>query len=112
MTQEEFRKIFAKNLRRIMVEREKTQADICRGIGVSQPTVSTWMTAKKVPRMDTLDDLCAYLGCQRSDLIEEHKASPLEDARRKLVRLAMTADLAKVETALVLLEALEKKTPH
>lgn len=112
MTQEEFKKMFAKNLRRVMIERGKTQADICMGIGVSQPTVSTWMTAKKVPRMETLDALCEYLDCQRSDLTEDHKMTG-DRERRELARLAMTADLEHVETALILLKALvNKNTAH
>ena len=109
MNQEHFKKIFAKNLRRVMLEREKGQMDVSKALGVSQPTVSTWMTAKKVPRMETVDALCAYLNCRRSDLLEEHDAPPMEDARRELVRLAMTADLEHVKTALILLSALETK---
>lgn len=113
MNQEEFKKLFAKNLRRVMLEREKGQTDVSKALGVSQPTVSTWMTAKKVPKMETVDRLCAYLDCRRSDLLEEHAAAPLEDARRELVRLAMTADLENVKTALILLNALEQKnTTH
>ena len=53
--------------------------------------------------------LCKYLNCTRSDLLEEHKGSPLEDERRQLVRLAMTADIENVKTALILLSALETK---
>lgn len=109
MNQDEFRRIFSKNLRRVMVEREKGQMDVAKALGVAQPTVSTWMTAKKVPRMETIDALCAYLNCKRSDLLEEHKSTPLEDERRELVRLAMTAKLENVKTALILLSALESK---
>jgi DNA-binding Xre family transcriptional regulator len=113
MNQTEFKKLFAKNLRRVMAEREKSQLDVSKALGVSQPTVSTWMTAKKVPKMETVDALCAYLHCRRSDLLEEHNAAPLEDARRELVRLAMTAELENVKTALILLSALEQKNaPH
>lgn len=71
------------------------------------------MTAKKVSKMETVDALCAYLHSRRSDLLEEHNAAPLEDARRELVRLAMTAELENVKTALILLSALEQKNaPH
>ena len=112
MNQDEFKKNFAKNLRRVMLERECSQNDVSKALGVSQPTVSSWMTAKKVPKIETVDRLCAYLHCRRSDLIEEHTAAPLEDARRELVRLAMTADLENVKTALILLSALEQKKPR
>lgn len=76
MNQTEFKKLFAKNLRRVMAEREKSQLDVSKALGVSQPTVSTWMTAKKVPKMETVDALCAYLHCRRSDLLGGHNAAP------------------------------------
>ena len=108
MNQDEFKRLFAKNLRRVMVERDKTPADIVSALGVAQPTVSTWMTGKKVPRMEKVDALCEYLHCRRADLLEE-RTTALEDARRELIALAMTADLENVRTALLLLDALERK---
>lgn len=41
MNQTEFKKLFAKNLRKVMAEREKSQLDVSKALGVSQPTVST-----------------------------------------------------------------------
>lgn len=108
MNQDEFKKLFAKNLRRVMVERDKAPADIVAALGVAQPTVSTWMTGKKVPRMETIDALCAYLHCRRADLLEE-RTSAMEDARRELMALAMTAELENVKIALLLLDVLEKR---
>lgn len=108
MDQTEFKKLFAKNLRRVMAEREKTQYDIAAALDVSQPSVSTWMTGKKVPRMEKIDALCSYLNCRRSDLLENHTYS-LDDPRRELVALAMTAELENVQTSLILLKALEQK---
>lgn len=65
-------KTLAKNLKRILYSRDKTQADIVRDLGVKQSTVSSWMTADRLPRMDKIDLLCDYLNCNRSDLLEEY----------------------------------------
>lgn len=102
-------RIIAKNLRRLLIERDKTQADLVRDLKLNKGTVSSWCNGTRIPRMDKVDMLCRYLNCTRSDLLEEHKGSPMEDARRELVRLAMTADLEHVKTALILLSALEAK---
>lgn len=102
-------RIIAKNLRRLLIERDKTQADLVRDLKLNKGTVSSWCNGTRIPRMDKVDMLCKYLNCTRSDLLEEHKGSPLEDERRQLVRLAMTADIENVKTALILLSALENK---
>lgn len=102
-------RIIAKNLRRLLIERDKNQADLCHDLKLNKGTVSSWCNGTRIPRMDKVDMLCKYLNCTRSDLLEEHKGSPLEDERRQLVRLAMTADIENVKTALILLSALENK---
>lgn len=102
-------RIIAKNLKRLLIERDKTQADLCHDLGLNKGTVSSWCNGTRIPRMDKIDMLCRYLNCTRSDILEEHKSSPLEDERRQLIRLAMTADLENVKTALILLSALEAK---
>ena len=73
LTNEEYAKIVAKNLRRIMVERDKTQADIVNALGYSKQAVSAWMNGKRTPKMDKIDALCKYLNCKRSDIMEPHE---------------------------------------
>lgn len=109
MEKSKYGRIIAKNLRRLLIEKDKTQADLCHDLKLNKGTVSSWCNGTRIPRMDKVDMLCKYLNCTRSDLLEEHKGSPLEDERRQLVRLAMTADIENVKTALILLSALENK---
>ena len=109
MEKSKYGRIIARNLRRLLIEKDKTQADLCHDLGINKGTVSSWCNGTRIPRMDKIDMLCRYLGCTRSDLMEERRESPLEEERNSLIRLAMTADLENVKTALILLTALETK---
>lgn len=68
----EYGKVIAKNLRRIMLKANKSQADLSRELGIGKTTISAWMNGVNVPRMDKIDLLCEYFGCTRSDLMEPH----------------------------------------
>lgn len=79
LSEQEYAKIVAKNLRRLAYENEKSQIDIAKAIGVHKSTVSAWMNATRTPRMDKVDMLCRYFGCRRSDIMEpEEKQKPRE----------------------------------
>lgn len=69
----EINEIFAQNLRSIMEEKRYRQIDIANGIGVSKQIVSAWASGQYMPRMKMLDKLCTFLGCNRSDLLEEKR---------------------------------------
>lgn len=70
MTNQEYAKITARNLKRIAYEHQKSQADISKDLGLNKGTVSSWMTGSRVPRMDKIDLLCKYFSCKREDLME------------------------------------------
>ncbi len=101
-------RIIAKNLRRLLIDRDKTQADLCHDLNLNKGTVSSWCNGTRIPRMNKIDMLCGYLNCTRSDLMEEHR-STIENERSQLITLAMSADIKNVKTALILLSALEAK---
>lgn len=62
---------FAKNLKRYMKEAGKTQKEMATIAGVSSPTFSDWINAKKMPRMGKIERLANYFGVYMSDLLEE-----------------------------------------
>ena len=102
-------RIIAKNLKRLLIERDKTQADLCHDLNLNKGTVSSWCNGTRIPRMNKIDLLCRYLNCTRSDLMEEHTGTIIETERSQLMALAMSADIENVKTALILLNALESK---
>lgn len=71
LTAKEYARIVAKNLKRIMYDAGKSQADISRDLGINKTTVSSWCRGKATPRMKHIDMLCQYLGCTRSDIMED-----------------------------------------
>ena len=66
----DIKEIFAENLTHYINKSGKRAVDIAASIGVSKGTFSDWKNAKSLPRTDKFDDLCAYFGCSRADLLE------------------------------------------
>lgn len=73
MSEKELKEIFSANLRRLLDEHDKSQADLRRYMGVSSATASDWCNGKKIPRADKLRDICIWLHCEMSDLLGEYK---------------------------------------
>ena len=72
MTEQEYARLVARNIRRIAYDNGKTQADIARDLKISKATVSSWMNGTRVPRVNKIDLLCHYFNCKRSDIMQEH----------------------------------------
>lgn len=112
LTEKEYNRTVAKNLRRIMHEKGKTQADMARDLKIGKTTISAWMNGVHIPRMDKIDMICRYLGCTRSDLLEIDKNRQTNDIsgeQAELIRLTMQADTSNVRLALDVLKRLEQK---
>lgn len=73
MSEQEYAKIIAKNLRRIMYDCGKTQADVARDLKINKATVSSWMNGTRTPKIKNIDLLCHYFNVSRADIMEEHE---------------------------------------
>ncbi len=62
---------FANNLKQYIEKTGKTQREVAEAAGVSAPTFSDWINAKKFPRIDKIQKLADYFGILKSDLIED-----------------------------------------
>ena len=71
MSEQDFYKLFARNLTYFMNLNGKTQSDISKDLGISKATVSSWVNGTRVPRMDKVDLLCDYFNIKRSELMED-----------------------------------------
>ena len=85
INEQEYNKIIAKNLKRIIYQSGKTQAEVAEDLHINKSTLSCWMTGRRAPRMQSLDILCQYFNVRRSDIMEEQteeltrdKLSPIE----------------------------------
>ena len=72
MSTEEYRKIFARKIQLYMDKTGKTQQDIIDDLGFQSGTVSMWVNGKRLPRMDKIEMLAKYFGCEPSDLYEDN----------------------------------------
>ena len=79
MAEDEYKKIFAKNLKHYMTSQGENQMDLMRDLGLSSSTVSNWCTGAKLPRMDKVQLLADYFHIMKSDLLEEKSSSNTDD---------------------------------
>ena len=75
MSEDQFKRIFSKNLRYYMSVNNKEQIDLINDLGFNKSAVSTWCNGTRLPRMDKVYALAKYFGISRSDLIEEKNNS-------------------------------------
>lgn len=78
---EKLKKIFAKNLNRLLGD--TPQIEVANAIGVIPATFSSWCVGKNMPRMDKVQALADYFGVKKSDLIEEKPAENSELSQEK-----------------------------
>lgn len=60
---------FKDNLKRIREDRNLTQDDIAREIGISRQSVSKWENGVAKPDLETISKLCIILNCSLEDLV-------------------------------------------
>ena len=73
MTVEEMKLAFARNLKELMENSSSTQVDIAKICGVSQQTVSDWLTGKKYPRMDKVQAILDHYDIPMIALVNDGK---------------------------------------
>lgn len=79
MSENEYKKIFSKNLRYYMNKNNKKQSDLINDLGFSSSTISNWCTGEKLPRMDKVQILADYFHINKSDLLEDKSTSNEEE---------------------------------
>lgn len=109
MGQEWSKTIFAKNLRKYMLQSGKNQKELAEVVGVSAPTFNEWINGKKYPRIDKIQKLADYFGILKSDLIEEKLTEEKEKDNDILadiiVRMRMDQDFRLLVESLYRLDA-------
>lgn len=77
MSDEAQKRIFSKNLRRLLEESGKTQKELAEAIGESQQVVNTWAIGRSIPRMGRVQKLADYFGVEKSVLVDEWQESSI-----------------------------------
>lgn len=94
MGEKELNDLIALNISKLMENRNVTQKELAEYIGVSQATVSNWISGTKTPRMDKIDKICNFFDVSRSRLMgldeesddddEQHVFSEVDDMTNEL----------------------------
>ena len=71
MDQAKTSKIIADNLKRLMQEKNVSNSELSKVIGVSESTVGKWLLEKAIPRMGAIEKLASYFHINKSDLLED-----------------------------------------
>ena len=92
MNDEEFKKLFAKNLNYFMNLNDKSQADLARYLGCGSGLASTWCNGVKAPRMDTIQSIANWFNIELSDLLDDKSKKQedgyyLNDEMRKIAHI-------------------------
>ena len=61
--------IISKNLKEEIEQSGKTHTEIAKAIGVSNPTVSQYLSGRIQPSLSTLSKLCNFLNCSADDIL-------------------------------------------
>lgn len=71
MSDDEQKRIFAKNLLKYLEKKNKTQKEVADAIQVSPQTFNTWCQGIAIPRMGKVQLLADYFGIGKSDLLDD-----------------------------------------
>lgn len=62
--------IITENLKREIETSGKSKSEIARAIGVSNPTVSQYLSGRAQPTLATLSRLCNFLDCSADEILQ------------------------------------------
>lgn len=96
MTEQDFNKIFSKNLNRYLQLNEKTQLDLANYVGASASAVSAWCRGLKTPRMDKVDKMCDFFSIRRSDLMEDKSETLSDESAIISIKVAKSPELKRL----------------
>lgn len=80
MTDEEQKRIFARNLNKYMSLNQKQQIDVARDLNISPTRLNMWCNGKSMPKVSVIQKLADYFRIGKSDLTDDKE---IDDADMK-----------------------------
>lgn len=71
MSEDAAKKIFARNLNYFLDLNQKRKVDLAKHLGCSTGLVTDWCGGKKMPRVNTINEICLWLHIEMSDLLTD-----------------------------------------
>ena len=65
--------IISKNIKQEIEQSGKSKTEIAKAIGVSNPTISQYLSGRIQPTLATLSKLCTFLDCSADDILHIKK---------------------------------------
>lgn len=62
-------KIISENIKQEIENSGKTKTEIAKALGVSNPTISQYLSGRIQPSLSTLSKLCSFLNCSADDIL-------------------------------------------
>lgn len=78
MTDEEQKKIFAKNLNKYMAINQKQQIDVAKDLGINPTTLNMWCKGNSMPNVGKIQKLADYFRIGKSDLTDEKENKDID----------------------------------
>lgn len=75
MTDDEQKKIFAKNLNRYISLNQKQQKEVAEDLGINPTTLNMWCNGNSIPNVGKIQKLADYFRIGKSDLTDEKEDS-------------------------------------
>ena len=100
-TDEEEKRIFAKNLNYYLELNELQQKDLAEIIGEKRTTVNTWCTGKSLPRMNKIQRIADYFGVGKTALMTDHEFTD-KQAKIQLELISLFNQLDESEQGVIL----------
>lgn len=101
---------FVTNLRFYMARDKVNQREVAEIAGVSEATVSQWLSKKKYPRIDRVEKLAMYFDIEKSDLLE-NKENPAMNGgismqKKELIKFVRSVPDDQVEMILRVMKSI------
>lgn len=71
MTDDEQKKLFAKNLNKYISLNQKQQVDVARDLNISPTRLNMWCNGNSMPKVSVIQKLADYFRIGKSDLTDE-----------------------------------------
>lgn len=72
-TNKDLNEIIRQNIKAEIENSGKSKSEIAKAIGVSNPTVSQYLSGRIQPSLATLSKLCSFLDCSADDILNVKK---------------------------------------
>lgn len=83
MTDDEQKKIFAKNLLSLLEKNGKSQREVAGSISISPQTFNTWCQGIALPRMGKIQKLADYFNVDKTVLLDAHsEENPIQNIQQ------------------------------